>query len=182
MMFIQLSFLFCRQEKINVRSLRGQAKVFGTVINVYGATVMTFYRGPKLRFLLSGVKSHQITHTFKPNILLGSILVFVGVVVWSAYIAFQVIFTSISVVFIPFTKIILLDYRWYDWWNSTQAPVLKRYPTQLSLTALATLVSAVESALIGVLWEYKNINFWAIGWNMELLSVVYSVSCIFSVF
>ena len=83
---------------------------------------------------------------------------------------------------IPFTKIILLDYQWYDWWNSTQAPVLKRYPTQLSLTALATLVSAVESALIGVLWECKNINFWAIGWNMELLSVVYSVIFIFSVF
>ena len=163
-----------RQEKINLGSLKGQVKVFATVISVSGATVMTFYRGPELHFLLSGVKSHQITHTFKRNILLGSILVFVGVVVWSAYIAFQVIFTSISVVFIPFTKIVLLDYRWYDWWNSTQAPVL--YPTQQSLTALATLVSAVESALIGVLWEYKNINFWAIGWNMELLSVVYSVT------
>jgi len=132
-----------RQEKVNLRSLRGQAKVIGTVISVGGAMVMTLYRGPELHFLSPGVKSHQITYRSKPNIVLGSILVFVAVVVWSGYIAFQ-------------------------------APVLKRYPAPLSLAALMTLVSAVESALLGVISEHKNSNLWAIGWNIELLSVIYS--------
>lgn len=138
-----LNAIFLRQEKVNLRSLRGQAKVFGTVISVSGAMVMTLYRGPELHFLSSGMETHQSKYNFKPNIILGSILVFVGVVVWSAYIVFQ-------------------------------GPVLKRYPTQLSLTALMTLVSAVESALIGVIFEHNKSNMWAIGWNMELLSVVYS--------
>jgi len=132
-----------RQENVNLRSSRGQAKVIGTVICVGGAMIMTLYRGPELHFLSLGMKSHRITYRSKPNIILGSILIFVGIVVWAAYIAFQ-------------------------------APVLKRYPAPLSLTALMTLVSAVESALIGVISEHKKSSLWAIGWNMELLSVVYS--------
>lgn len=132
-----------RQEKVNLRSLRGQAKVVGTVISVTGAMVMTLYRGPELHLLSPGAKSHQITYKSKPNIVLGSILIFVAVVVWSAYIAFQ-------------------------------APVLKRYPAQLSLTTLLNVVSAVESAVLGIICASKKSNVWSIGWNIDLLSIVYT--------
>eukprot|EP00253_Pinus_taeda_P034718 PITA_34718 len=57
---------------------------------------------------------------------------------------------------------------------SFQAPILKRYPAQLSLAALTTLIGAVESALIAVIYENDKPNIWAIGWNIKLLSVVYS--------
>jgi len=57
-----------------------------------------------------------------------------------------------------------------------QALVLKRYPAQLSLTALTSLIGAVESALVGVICDHNKPNSWAIGWNIELLTVVYTVS------
>lgn len=132
-----------RLEKVNIKSLGGQAKVSGTIICVCGAMVMTLYKGPALKVLSADVKSHQITSNSKPNFLLGAILVFGSVMVWSACLAFQ-------------------------------APILRRYPAQLSLTAFTHLIGAVESALIAVICEYKKSNLWAIRWNIELLSVVYS--------
>lgn len=134
---------FRRQEKVDLRTLRGQAKVVGTLISVTGAMVMTLYRGPELHFLAPGTKSQQITYKSKPNIVLGSILVFLAIVVWSAYISFQ-------------------------------APVLKRYPARLSLTTLMNFVSAAESALLGIIFVSKKSNDWSLGWNIDLLSIVYT--------
>eukprot|EP00253_Pinus_taeda_P028279 PITA_28279 len=132
-----------RIETVNIRSLGGQAKVVGTIICVCGAMVMTLYKGPALHVLSPDVRNHRTRYSSKPNILLGTILVFGSVLTWSACIAFQ-------------------------------APILKRYPAQLSLTALMSLIGAVESALMAVILEYKKPNVWAIGWNIELLSIVYS--------
>lgn len=134
---------FLRLENVNIRSVRGQAKIVGIVMCVGGAMVMTLYKGPALKFLSFGVKSNQVASSSKHNIILGSILVFGAVLVWSTCITFQ-------------------------------APVLKRYPAQLSLTALTSLIGAAESAVIAVICEHKKSNFWAVGWNIELLSVLYA--------
>eukprot|EP00253_Pinus_taeda_P009598 PITA_09598 len=134
---------FLRLENVNIRSVRGQAKIVGIVMCVGGAMVMTLYKGPALKFLSFGVKSNQVASSSKHNSILGSILVFGAVLVWSTCITFQ-------------------------------APVLKRYPAQLSLTALTSLIGAAESALIAVICEHKKSNFWAVGWNIELLSVLYA--------
>lgn len=134
-----------RLEKVDIRSLGGQAKLLGTIVSVGGAMVMTLYKGPVLKFLSPGVEGHLITSTnSKPiNIVLGSILVFGSIVTWSASIVFQ-------------------------------APVLKRYPAQLSLTAFACFFGSLQSGLIAVIWEHNKSNIWAIGWNFKLLGVVYS--------
>lgn len=135
--------IFLRLEKINIRSLNGQVKLVGAFICVGGAMVMTLYKGPAVLFLSPDVKSHRITNNSQHNIMLGSILVFGSVAVWSACITFQ-------------------------------APILKRYPAQLSLTALCSFIATVESALIAVIFEHKKSNLWAIRWNVEVLSVLYS--------
>eukprot|EP00253_Pinus_taeda_P012049 PITA_12049 len=133
-----------RLENVNIRSLSGQAKVVGIVICVTGAMVMTLYKGPAIKSLSYGIKSHLITLYSKPDsIVLGSILVFGSIVIWSAWLCFQ-------------------------------AHVLKRYPVQLSLTTLMCLIGAVESALIAVIFEDRKSNVWAIGWNIKLLSVLYT--------
>lgn len=134
--------IFLRLEKINMRSLRGQVKIVGAIICVGGAMVMTFYKGPALEFLTPGVQSERTIDSSKHNIMLGSILVFVSVAVWSACIVFQ-------------------------------APILKRYPANLSLTALSSLIATVESALIAVIFEHRKSSLWALGWNIELVSLVY---------
>lgn len=87
---------FARLEEVNIRSFRGQAKVLGTVICVGGAMVMALYRGPALNSSSPGVKSDRVAYNYKHNIILGSILVFGGVVVRSACISFQVVFIIIK--------------------------------------------------------------------------------------
>lgn len=135
---------FLRQERVNIRSLGGQAKVFGTVICVGGAMVMTFYKGPALKFLSPGSESHLTTNNSKAyNLVLGSILVFGSIVIMAACLSFQ-------------------------------AKVLKRYPANISLTALMCLTGAIESSLIAIVYEGNKSNIWAMGWNIELLSVVYA--------
>lgn len=135
---------FLRLEKVNIRSLGGQAKVVGTVLCVGGAMVMTLYKGPSIKFFPPGVKGHHITYNSNANdLVLGSILVFGSVVIMAAGLAFQ-------------------------------APVLKKYPAQLSLTALMCLIVSIQSGLIAVICEHKKSEIWRIGWNMELLSVVYA--------
>jgi drug/metabolite transporter (DMT)-like permease len=135
---------FLRLEKVNMRSLGGQAKVVGTVICVSGAMIMTLYKGPAIKFFSPGAKNHHITYNSKANeLVLGTILVFGSVVIMAVCLAFQ-------------------------------APVLKKYPAQLSLTALLCLIGSVQSALIAGICEHKKSKLWAIGWNIELLSVVYA--------
>jgi drug/metabolite transporter (DMT)-like permease len=133
-----------RLEKVNIRSLGGKAKVVGTVICVTGAMVMTLYKGPAIKFLSHGIKSHLITLDSKTdNLVLGSIMVFGSIVIWSAWVCYQ-------------------------------AHVLKTYPVQLSLTTLMCLIGGLESGLIAVICEHKKSNVWVIGWNIRLLSVLYT--------
>lgn len=140
----QIFLLGSGLETVNIKSIGGQAKVVGTIICVCGAMVMTLYKGPVLNALPHGIKSHRITSNSEDNnIVLGAILIFISVVLWSACIAFQ-------------------------------APILKRYPAQLSLTALTSLFGAVESAVVAVICQHKKFNIWAIGWNIKVFSVVYA--------
>lgn len=59
-------------------------------------------------------------------------------------------------------------------WFVFQAPVVKKYPAQLSLTAMICMLGAVQSGVIALICEHKTSSVWVIGWNIELLSYVYS--------
>ena len=58
---------------------------------------------------------------------------------------------------------------------SMQSPVVKKYPAELSLTGLMCMLGAVQSGVLALICEYKTPSVWAIGWNIELLSYVYTV-------
>lgn len=57
-------------------------------------------------------------------------------------------------------------------WIIFQDPVVKRYPTQLSLTAVMCFLGALQSGVIALVYAHES--SWVIGWNIELLSYVYS--------
>ena len=135
---------FLRLEQVNIRSLGGRAKVIGTVISVGGAMIMTLYKGHVLKFLSHGVEGHLMTSNSKPK----------NLVLGSILVFVSIVTWSVSIVF--------------------QAPVLKRYPAQLSLTTIACLFGSLQSGLIAVIWEHKKSDIWAIRWNVGLLGVVYS--------
>lgn len=129
-----------RMEKVNIKSLRGQAKVVGIVISVSGAMVMTFYQGPVIKMLNSNLNAYNSKAN---NWLLGSILLIGSIFAWSSWLVFQV-------------------------------PVLKKYPAELSFTTIMCLFGALQSGVIALIFEHKTSAVWAIGWNIELLSYVYS--------
>jgi drug/metabolite transporter (DMT)-like permease len=129
-----------RWENVDIRSMRGQAKVLGIIISVGGAMVMTLYRGPEIKMLNDNLKTYKSNEN---NRILGSILLFGAVITWSAWIVFQ-------------------------------APVVKKYPAQLSLTAIMCMLGAVQTGVIALICEHKTTSVWVIGWNIKLLTYVYS--------
>lgn len=56
----------------------------------------------------------------------------------------------------------------------TQAKMLKAYPAKLSLTTLQCLMSTIQTGVIAAALD-RNINSWRVGWNVQLISVIYCV-------
>lgn len=79
---------------VNLNELRSIAKVFGTVVSVGGAMVMTLYKGP-----IVGKGSGRTVSNSGPsasaekNMVKGSIFIFIACSCWSCFITLQVIST-----------------------------------------------------------------------------------------
>lgn len=81
-----------RYEKVDIKTLRGKAKVVGTIICVGGAMVITLYKGSVIKLLTA----YNFTANYMASKrVLGCILLFGSVFTWSSWITFQVIFTMI---------------------------------------------------------------------------------------
>ncbi|CAA2964176.1 WAT1-related At1g43650 [Olea europaea subsp. europaea] len=57
-------------------------------------------------------------------------------------------------------------------WLIMQGPLIKQYPAKLRLTALQCFCSCVSSAIWSVVKE-RNPESWKLGWNVNLVSVIY---------
>ncbi|CAL1415044.1 unnamed protein product [Linum trigynum] len=74
-----------RMEKIDIRSLRSWAKIFGTVMCVCGAMVMAFLKGPKL------LNSHFLLGSEEDNSwVMGCLLLLAASFFWSTWVILQV--------------------------------------------------------------------------------------------
>ncbi|KAJ9555046.1 hypothetical protein OSB04_009660 [Centaurea solstitialis] len=138
-----------RLEKVNVKSIRSQAKVIGTVITLAGAMMMTLLKGPVLElFWTKGRTHHQLdvksgVDVDLHNFLMGSFMITVGCFSWSAFMVLQAI-------------------------------TLESYAVELSLTAWICLLGTVEGAIVALIMERGNPSAWAIRWDMSLVATLYS--------
>ncbi|XP_059629665.1 WAT1-related protein At1g43650-like [Cornus florida] len=57
-------------------------------------------------------------------------------------------------------------------WLIMQEHIVKQYPSTLRLATLQYFFSSIQSAIWAVLME-RNISSWKLGWNVNLISVVY---------
>ncbi|KAG9151253.1 hypothetical protein Leryth_002793 [Lithospermum erythrorhizon] len=57
-------------------------------------------------------------------------------------------------------------------WLLTQGPIGKQYPAKLRFTALQCFFSSIQSAIWTLAYERNNAS-WRLGWNLNLVSVLY---------
>ncbi|KAL2320605.1 hypothetical protein Fmac_029574 [Flemingia macrophylla] len=117
-----------RMEKVDIRKVRCQAKVIGTVVTVVGAMLMTLYKGQVINFLGSKYMHHP--RNYEPENT--------------------------------------TDSGEKDW-----AVTLRKYPAQLSLTALVCGLGTLQSIAVTFVMEHKP-SVWNIGWDMNLLAAAYA--------
>ncbi|CAL5201359.1 unnamed protein product [Lathyrus oleraceus] len=142
--------VLCRMEIINMKKLRCQAKVVGTLLTVAGAMLMTLYKGPILDLLWTKDSPHSnqistnITRSSsKNNWLIGSILLIIATLAWSSLFVLQ-------------------------------ARAIETYKNhQLTLTSLICFFGTLLAFAATLVMEHK-VSVWTIGWDMNLLASAYA--------
>ncbi|KAL1196180.1 WAT1-related protein [Cardamine amara subsp. amara] len=147
-----LAIIF-RLESVNFKKVRSIAKVVGTVITVSGALLMTLYKGPIVDFIRFGGGgggsdgaggSHGGTAA-----------------------------AALDKHWIPGTLMLLG--RTFGWagFFILQSFTLKKYPAELSLTALICLMGTLEGTAVSLV-TVRDLSAWKIGFDSNLFAAAYS--------
>lgn len=136
-----------RMEKVDIKMVRSQTKIAGTVVCVGGAMLMTLYKGPIVPIFGRANHNHFASPSSssvnsEKDWTVGSILLVAACLAWAAFFILQ-------------------------------AAVLKKFSAQLSLTTLICFIGTLQSIAITLVIE-RDPSVWALGWNMNLLTAVYS--------
>uniref|UniRef100_M4D3Y8 WAT1-related protein n=1 Tax=Brassica campestris TaxID=3711 RepID=M4D3Y8_BRACM len=133
-------------EKVNIKNIRGLAKIAGTVLCVLGAISMTLLRGPKIlnsesdfsiaKSLLGDVKDQNMW-------LIGCLFLFSSNLCWS-------------------------------FWLTLQVPISAYYPDHLSLSAWMCLLGTIQCAVVTFFLE-KDPNAWILHSFSEFATCLYAV-------
>ncbi|GLJ41354.1 hypothetical protein SUGI_0855960 [Cryptomeria japonica] len=139
--------LIFRMERVKIREIRSQAKIVGTLVCVSGAMLMTLYRGAILPMPWS---SHDHPHSSNAATShdSNSDMIKGCICLIIATLAWAALFVL-------------------------QASVLKKYSAQLSLATLICLMGSLQSIAITLAVERRP-SAWVIGFDMNLLTAVYS--------
>ncbi|KAM0053316.1 putative EamA domain-containing protein [Helianthus debilis subsp. tardiflorus] len=135
-----------RLEAVNLKNIRSQAKVVGTITTVAGAMLMTLVKGPLLElFWTRGRNNINVIHNGVDlhHSLKGAIMITVGCFSWSGFMVLQAI-------------------------------TLKSYPAELSLTAWICFLGTIEGAIVALVMERGKAAVWAVKWDTTLLATLYS--------
>ncbi|GAA0170925.1 hypothetical protein LIER_25080 [Lithospermum erythrorhizon] len=134
-----------RIEKVNFVRVDGLAKIFGTVVCVGGATIITLYKGPPLLTAKApgdGSVIEDVSAMPVENWTLGCIYILGQCLSWAA-------------------------------WMVLQAPVIKKYPAKLSLTSFTCFFGLIQFLIIAAFFE-RDPEHWKIHSWEEILSIVYA--------
>ncbi|XP_008681296.1 WAT1-related protein At4g08290-like isoform X6 [Zea mays] len=137
-----------RLEIVDVRTLRGLAKIAGTAVSLAGVTTISLYRGaavkrpwraPAVHVHGIGGAGHVEPHE---SWVKGSLLALASCICW-------------SICFI------------------LQASSIKRYPAKLSLTAWTSLVGGLQSAAFAAFVQ-RDARDWLVGFGLNFWAIVYA--------
>eukprot|EP00253_Pinus_taeda_P006991 PITA_06991 len=141
--------LLFRMESLNIKKLRSQAKIVGTIVCVGGAMLMTLYKGPILQMhssLHHGSKDNHTSAAAAANDskewMIGTLLILAATLSWSAMFILQ-------------------------------AAVLRKYCAPLSVATLICFLGALQGTVLGVALV-REPSEWALRWDINLLTAVYT--------
>ncbi|GFP83809.1 wat1-related protein at5g07050 [Phtheirospermum japonicum] len=142
--------VICRMEIVDIKKLRCQAKVIGTIVTVGGAMLMTLYKGHVINMVWSNYihpmnSNNNFTVTTLHNDndwFKGSILLIFATLAWAAFFILQAI-------------------------------TLRKYTAHISLTAIVCFLGTLQSIAVTFVMEH-NPNAWAIKWDLNLLAAAYA--------
>jgi hypothetical protein len=138
-------------EKIEMKKVRCQAKIFGTVVTVAGAMLMTLYKGPLMHLAWTrhsqaggGGEAPAVVDPTGKEWFLGSLFVIIATLAWASLFILQ-------------------------------THTIKQYTAQLSLTTLICFVGTLQAIVVTFAMEHRP-SVWTIGFDMNLLAAAYAVS------
>lgn len=141
--------VLCRMEKLEMKRVRCQAKLIGTIVTVAGAMLMTLYKGRVVNFIWSGhIHAHaagdgsEVSGASDKDWFKGSIFLIIATLAWASFFILQAI-------------------------------TLKRYTAHLSLTTWVVFLGTLQSIAVTFVMEHKP-SAWSIGWDMNLLAAAYA--------
>ncbi|TXG53864.1 hypothetical protein EZV62_019120 [Acer yangbiense] len=140
-------------EKLRIRTMAGKAKVLGTLMGIGGAMLLTFYKGVEINITSTHI---DLLHHDHPQ---------------SGHMASS---HASSTKYIFGLLLALGSCFSYALWLIVQTKMSERYPCQYSSTALMCLMGSIQATVYALCIE-KDIDQWKLGWNIRLLTVVYSV-------
>ncbi|XP_061375013.1 WAT1-related protein At5g07050-like [Gastrolobium bilobum] len=139
----------CRMEKINMKKVRCQAKVIGTMVTVAGAMLMTLYKGPIVEMMWNKHAPHSetnatnTTRSSDKDWFIGSVFLFIATLAWASLFVLQ-------------------------------AKAIDTYKNHhLSLTSLICFIGTLQATAVTFVMEHKA-SVWTIGWDMNLLAAAYA--------
>ncbi|XP_044979396.1 WAT1-related protein At1g68170-like [Hordeum vulgare subsp. vulgare] len=140
--------ILTRMETLKLRKPSGQAKLAGTLVGLGGAMLLTFYKGPEMRFL------HRLAHTGMSHASGGRPQPAVGSRILGSFLAIAGCFS-------------------YAIWLTVQAKVVQVYPCHYSIAALVCVFGAAQSTLL-TLCIHRDAGHWRLGLNIRLYSSAYA--------
>ncbi|KAJ6839163.1 WAT1-related protein-like isoform X2 [Iris pallida] len=148
--------LMLKLEKVTIGSAKGWAKIIGAVVCISGALLFTFWKG----HLLGGLVKH-------PLILVGTKGSGQGP-------------QRGKDDWIKGSLLILTSNIAFSAWLILQAMIYEVYPARLSMTALICFFASLQSSVLGLIFERCK-SSWRMGWNIQMLTIVYCgtvISCL----
>ncbi|KAL1300704.1 hypothetical protein HN51_045355 [Arachis hypogaea] len=146
--------VICRMEKIDMKKVRCQAKVVGTLVTVAGAMLMTLYKGPIMELVWA---KHRETHHNNTNSSSSTTSKGSSEKDW----------------FLGCTFLIIATLAWASLFV-LQAKAIQTYKNhQLSLTSLICFIGTLQATAVTFVMEH-NPSVWRIGWDMNLLAAAYA--------
>ncbi|KAI4328617.1 hypothetical protein L6164_020954 [Bauhinia variegata] len=133
-------------EKLNMKSKSGRAKILGACVSISGVILLIAYKGIPLINPQSHDTKYKATSTPSARKL-----------------------EKWAVGSILLTAACLL---WSSWFL-IQARIGKRYPCQYSSTAILSLFSAIQSAILTLVIKRQNAT-WNLKGKLEIMSVIYT--------